>query len=73
MTVQDIPHRARNVPTRATKKRQEPPACPLKATVRRSTSLQPKFPAFQGSMLTPEACVGLASCEGQIASIGHLL
>lgn len=69
MTAQDIPHRARNVPG-ATKKWQELPACPLNATVRMSTSLQAKFPAFQGSMLTPEASVGLASCEIRWPAMG---
>lgn len=46
---------------------------PLNATVRMSTSLQAKFPALQGSMLATEASVGSVSCEGQMASNGHLL
>lgn len=44
---------------------------PPKSYVRMDASLQAKFLAFRGSMLAPEASMGLASCEGQTVSNEH--
>lgn len=64
MNVHDIPHRTGEVTKGATTKWQQPSICPLKAAMRMDASLQAKFIAFQGSMLTPEAFMGKVTCEG---------